>query len=121
MPGAVTTLLWLALGVLGGLIAWAVPVAWPWVLVALALAIVGVLLPRRLPVVGAKIAIGTGATYLVLFSPRVISDPGGTTGETYLWFGLGLVTVLIGVVAVLREYRHQRRQAKIKAAEAVLS
>jgi len=115
------TLLWLALGVLGGLLAWAVPVLWVWVLIALALAIAGTLLPRRLPVVGAKVAIGTGATYLVLFSPRVISDPGGTTGETYLWFGLGLVTVLIGIAAVFRGYRHQRRQAKIKAAEAVLS
>ncbi len=116
-----TTLLWLALGVLGGLLAWAVPVLWVWVLIALALAIAGVLVPRSLPVVGAKIAIGTGATYLVLFGPRVISDPGGTTGETYLWFVLGLLTVVLGVAAVFRGYRRQRREAKIKAAEAVLS
>jgi hypothetical protein len=118
----VSTVLWLAVGVLVALLAYVVPaLALVAPLVVIALTLVAVLLPRDVTAAGGKAGIGFGAVYLVLFGPAVIRDPLGATGAAYLLFGTGLLTCLLGLAAVVRNRRRRKRQAKIKAAEAVLS
>jgi hypothetical protein len=104
------TLLWLAVGVLGALASWLASVlAVIGPLVALALALVAVLIPRELTSVGAKIAIGFGATFLVLFGPNVVRDPLAANGAAYLLFGGGLLLLSLGVAGVIRNRLRRRR------------
>ena len=113
------TLLWLTLGVLLGLLAWMVSALT--VLVPLAVSVVvlvAVLVPREMTSVGAKIAIGFGGCWAAIFSPNVLSDPLGATGETYLLFGGGLTLLLLGVVGVVRNVlRRQRLTARTAEAD----
>ncbi len=117
-----STLLWLAVGVLVALLAYVVPaLALVAPLVVIAMTLVAVLLPRDVTAAGGKAGIGFGAVYLVLFGPAIVRDPLGATGAAYLLFGTGLVTFFLGLAAVVRNRRRRKRQARIKAAEAVLS
>jgi hypothetical protein len=104
------TLLWLAIGVLGALASWlwsATAIIGP--LVVLALALVAVLVPREVTAIGAKIAIGFGATFLVLFGPNVLRDPLAANGAAYLLFGGGLLLLSLGVAGVVRNRLRRRR------------
>jgi hypothetical protein len=104
------TLLWLAIGVLGALLSWLVPVlAVIGPLVMLALALIAVLVPREATSALAKMAIGFGGTFLVLFGPNVLNDPLAASGATYLLFGGGLVLVILGVVGVVRNRLRRER------------
>ncbi len=116
------TLLWLAIGVLLALLGWLLPAGVIILsLVALALTLIAILLPRDVTAAGAKVGIGFGAFYAVMFGRLLIPDPLQASGETYL-IVMGATLILgAGVVAVVRNRRHQKRQARIKAAEAVLS
>ena len=113
------TVLWLTLGVLLGLLAWIVPALTVLVpLVVLAFVLVGVLVPREVTSVGAKIGIGFGGLWVAVFSPNVLRDPLGATGETYLLFGGGLVVLLLGVVGLVRNaLRRQRVSAQTTEAD----
>ena len=114
----VSTLLWLAAGVLVALLAYVVPaLALVAPLVVIALTLVGVLLPRDVTAVGGKVGIGFGAVYLVLFGPAIIRDPLGATGEAYLLFGAGLLTVLLGLAAVVRNRLRRRRAQEAALAQ----
>jgi hypothetical protein len=105
------TLLWLAVGVLVALLTWVLPaVALVVPLVVLALVIVGFLVPRDITAAGAKLGVGFGATYLVLFGPNVLRDPLSATGSAYLLFGGGLVILVLGLAAVVRNRLRRRRE-----------
>jgi hypothetical protein len=113
------TLLWLAIGVLGALVSWLWSVAaiiGP--LVALALALVSVLVPREVTSIGAKIAVGFGATFMVAMAPFILPDPLAASGATYLLFGGGLLLLTLGVAGVIRN--RLRRQRLREAALAQL-
>jgi hypothetical protein len=104
------TLLWLAIGVLGALLSWmwsVLAIVGP--LVALALAIVAVLLPREVTSIGAKIAIGFGATFMLAMTPIVLRDPLTASGATDLLFGGGLLLLSLGVAGVVRNRLRRRR------------
>jgi hypothetical protein len=112
------TLLWLAVGVLVGLLTYVLPaLALVGPLIIAAVVIVGVLLPRDLTAVGAKIGIGFGATYLVLFGPNVLRDPLSATGEAYLLFGGGLVILALGLTAVVRNRLRRQREREAAIAQ----
>jgi hypothetical protein len=116
------TLLWLVLGVLLALLAWVLPaliVLLP--LVVLGLTLLAILLPRDLTAIGGKVGIGFGAFYAVVFGRLLYPDPLEASGATYLVVLGGVAVVVAGVVAVIRNRRRQKRLARIKAAEAVLS
>ena len=116
------TLLWLTIGVLLALLAWLLPdVAIVLPAIVFALTLVGFLLPREVTSVGARIGIGFGAFWVVIFSPNVIRDPLGATGATYLLFGGGVGLSLLGLAAVIRNRARRKRLARLKAAEAVLT
>ena len=110
------TLLWLALGVLAALLTWLLPplvVVVP--LVVLAITLVSVLVPRDTTSVGARIGIGFGGTWIVIFSPNVLRDPLGATGETYLLFGSGLLIAGLGMVGVVRNLLRRQRLKRPEA------
>ncbi|HJT63926.1 MAG TPA: hypothetical protein VJ839_04065 [Candidatus Limnocylindria bacterium] len=112
------TLLWLAVGVLVALLTWVLPaVAIVGPLVVLALVIVGFLVPRDITAAGAKLGVGFGATYLVLFGPNVLRDPLSATGEAYLLFGGGLVILVLGLAAVVRNRLRRRREQEAAIAQ----
>jgi Na+/proline symporter len=116
------TLLWLAVGLLLALVAWLLPAGLTLVsLIMLALTVIANLLPRDITAAGAKAGIGYGAFYAVLFGRLLFPDPLQANGETYLVVFGGVLILVLGVVAVVRNRRHQKRQARIKAAEAVLT
>jgi hypothetical protein len=113
------TLLWLAIGVLLGILAWLLPsgiVIVP--LVVAAFTLVAVLLPRDVTSVAAKVGIGFGATFLVIVAPNVFRDPLAANGATYLLFGSGLLIMLAGLAGVWRTRR--RRQRALQAAADLL-
>jgi hypothetical protein len=113
------TLLWLALGILAALLWWMLPIlAIIGPLVVFAVAIVAILLPREITSIGAKVAIGFGATFVVAFAPIVLPDPLNSSGPTYLLFGGGLLLVILGVSGVVRN--RLRRQRLREAALAQL-
>ena len=100
----------LAIGVLGALLWWVLPIlAIIGPLIVLALAIVAILVPRDVTSVGAKVAIGFGATLVVAFAPIVLPDPLGASGATYLVFGGGLLLVVVGVAGVVRNRLRRQR------------
>jgi len=112
------TLLWLAIGVLLALLSWLLPaVTLVGLLVVLALMLVAVLLPRKVTSVGAKIAIGFGATFLVISAPNVFRDPLGATGATYLLFGGGLLIMVGGLVGLWRYHRWRQRTLEAAAGQ----
>ncbi len=116
------TLLWLAIGVLVALLAWLLPAGLLIAsLVAAGLALIAILLPRNVTAAGAKVGIGYGAFYVVVFGRLLFPDPLQASGETYLVVTGGVLILMLGVVAVVRNRRRQKRQARIMAAEAVLS
>lgn len=105
-----TTLLWLAVGVLLALVSWLLPaVTLVGILVVVALLLVALLLPRKVTSIGAKVAIGFGATFVVIFAPNVLRDPLGATAATYLLFGGGLLIMVGGLVGMWRYRRWQQR------------
>jgi hypothetical protein len=110
------TLLWLAIGVLLALLTWLLPavmlVGLP---VVVAMTLVAVLLPRKVTSVGAKVAIGFGATFVVIFAPIVFRDPLGATGATYLLFGGGLLITVGGLAGVVRYRRWRLRALEVAA------
>lgn len=114
------SLLWLAIGAGLGLLSWLLPaltVVGP--LVAAALTLVAVLLPRDLTSAGAKLGIGFGAVYLAVAADTVIRDPLAATGAAYLVFGSGLAILILGLVGVWRNRRRRARdQARAAASEA---
>jgi hypothetical protein len=104
------TLLWLAIGVLGALLWWMLPIlAIIGPLIMLALAIVAILVPREVTSAGAKVAIGFGGTFLVAFGRLVLPDPWTASGPTYLLFGGGLLLVILGLAGVIRTRLRRRR------------
>ena len=104
-----TTLLWLAIGVVLALLSWLLPpVTVVGLLVAVVLTLVALLLPRKVTSVGAKVGIGFGATFVVISAPNVFRDPLGATGATYLLFGGGLL-IMVGGLAGWWRYRRWRR------------
>jgi len=110
------TLLWLALGVLLALLSWLLPpVMVVGLLVAVALTLVAILLPRKVTSVGAKIGIGFGATFVVISAPNVFRDPLGATGATYLLFGGSLLIMVGGLVGWLRYRRWRQRELEVAA------
>jgi hypothetical protein len=112
------TLLWLAAGVLTALLTYAVPAAalvGP--LVVLALAILAVLVPRGVTAIGAKVGVGFGITYMVLFGPNVLRDPLAATGAAYLLFGGGLLILGLGLVGVVRNRLRRQRLREAAIAE----
>ena len=112
------TLLWLAVGVLLALLTWVLPaVAIVGPLVVLAVVIVGFLVPRDVTEAGAKLGVGFGATYLVLFGPNVLRDPLSATGAAYLLFGGGLVILVLGLAAVVRNRLRRRREREAAIAQ----
>ena len=112
-----TTLLWLAIGVLLALLSRLLPpVTIVGLLVAVGLTLVGVLLPRKVTSVGAKVGIGFGATFLVISAPNVFRDPLGATGATYLLFGGGLL-IMVGGLAGWWRYRRWRQRELEGAAD----
>jgi hypothetical protein len=114
----VSTVLWLAVGVLVALLSYVLPaLALVAPLVVVALTLVAVLLPRDVTAVGGKVGIGFGAVYLVLFGPATIRDPLGATGAAYLLFGTGLITVLLGLSAVVRNRRRRKRAREAALAQ----
>jgi hypothetical protein len=114
----VSTLLWLVVGVLVALLSYLAPaLALVSPLVVIGLTLFAVLLPRDVTAVGGKVGIGFGAVYLVLFGPAVIRDPLGATGAAYLLFGAGLVTVLLGLSAVVRNRRRRQRAQEAALAQ----
>ncbi len=111
-----TTLLWLAIGVLLALLAWVVPaLTLVAILVVIALLLVALLVPRKVTSVGAKVAIGFGATFVVIFVPNLLRDPLGATGATYLLVGGGLLIMAGGLVGMWR-YRQWRKRTLEAAA-----
>ncbi len=116
------TLLWLAVGVLVALLTWVLAASLPVLavvgpLVVLALVIVGFLVPRDVTAAGAKVGIGFGATYLVLFGPNVLRDPLSATGAAYLLFGGGLLIGTLGLAAVVRNRLRRRREREAAIAQ----
>ena len=110
------SLLWLAVGVLLALLSWLLPaVTLVGLLVVVALMLVAVLLPRKLTSIGAKVAIGFGATFLVISAQNVFRDPLGATGATYLLFGGGLLIMVGGLAGVVRYRRWRRRALEVAA------
>lgn len=110
------SLLWLAIGVLLGLLAKVIPDLWPLAPVVAGLALVAFLLPTDLTSAGAKLGIGLGAVYLVVVTPTIARDPLVATGGIYLLFGTGLVTLILGLAGVWRN-RRRRAQAHARAAQ----
>ena len=111
-----TTLLWLALGVLLALLSWLLPpVTVVGLLVAVLLTLVALLLPRKVTSVGAKVGIGFGATFVVISAPNVFRDPLGATGATYLLFGGGLLIMVGGLAGWLRYRRWRQRELEVAA------
>ena len=112
------TLLWLAIGVLLALLAWVVSaltvVA---ILIVVALLLVALLVPRKVTSAGAKVAIGFGALFVVIFAPNVLRDPLGATGATYLLFGGGLLIMLGGLVGMWRYRRWRQRTLEAAAGQ----
>ncbi|MGH2462527.1 MAG: hypothetical protein ACRDFZ_02730 [Candidatus Limnocylindria bacterium] len=109
------TLLWLAVGVLVALLSWLLPaVTLAGILIVLAALPVALLLPRKVTSVGAKVAIGFGATFVVIVAPNVLRDPLDATGATYLLFGGGLLIMVGGLVGM--RYRRWRQQMQEAAA-----
>ncbi|MGH2462246.1 MAG: hypothetical protein ACRDFZ_01300 [Candidatus Limnocylindria bacterium] len=105
------TLLWLAIGVLVALLSRFLPeVTLVGLLVVVALMLVAFLLPRKVTSIGAKVAIGFGATFVVLSAQNLFRDPLGATGASYLLFGGGLLIMVGGVVGAWR-YRRWRQKA----------
>jgi hypothetical protein len=105
-----SSLLRLAVGVLVALLAYLLPaIALVTPLVVAGLTLIAVLLPRDVTAAGAKVGIGFGSVYLVLFGPSVVRDPLGATGAAYLLFGTGLVIVVLGLVAVIRNRSRRKR------------
>ena len=110
------TLLWLAVGVLLALLSWLLPaVTVVGLLVVVGLMLVAVLLPRKVTSIGAKVAIGFGATFLVIGAPNVFRDPLGATGATYLLFGGGLLIMVGGLVGAWRYRRWRQRALEVAA------
>ena len=110
------TLLWLAIGVLLALLSWLLPVVTVvGLLVVVALMLVAVVVPRKVTSVGAKVAIGFGATFLLIFAPNVVRDPLGATGATYLLFGSGLLIMVGGLAGVVRYRRWRQRALEVAA------
>lgn len=113
-----STLLWLAVGTLVALLTWvvsAMAIVVP--LVILALVILGFLVPREVTAAGAKVGVGFGATYLVLFGPNLLRDPMSATGAAYLLFGGGLVILVLGLAAVVRNRLRRRREREALIAQ----
>ena len=111
-----TTLLWLAIGVVLALLSWLLPpVTVVGLLVAVLLTLVALLLPRKVTSVGAKVGIGFGATFLVISAPNVFRDPLGATGATYLLFGGGLLIMVGGLAGWWRYRRWRRRELEVAA------
>lgn len=110
------TLLWLAVGVLMALLTWLLPaVTLVGILVVVALLAVALLLPRKVTSIGAKVAIGFGAAFVLIFAPNVLRDPLGATGATYLLFGGGLLITVGGLVGLWRYRRWRRRTLEAAA------
>ena len=111
-----TTLLWLAIGVLMALLSWLLPaVTVVGLLAAVALTLVAVLLPRKVTSLGAKVGIGFGATFVVISAPNVFRDPLGATGATYLLFGGGLLIMVGGLAGWWRYRRWRQRELEVAA------
>jgi hypothetical protein len=111
-----TTLLWLATGVLLALLSWLLPpVTVVGLLVAVTLTLVAILLPRKVTSVGAKVGIGFGATFVVISAPNVFRDPLGATGATYLLFGGGLLIMVGGLAGWMRYRRRRQRELEVAA------
>jgi len=111
-----TTLLWLAIGVLLALLSWLLPpLTVVGLLVAVALTLVAVLLPRKVTSVGAKVGIGFGAIFVVISAPNVFRDPLSATGATYLLFGGGLLIMVGGLAGWWRYRRWRRRELEVAA------
>jgi len=111
-----TTLLWLAIGVVLALLSWLLPpVTVVGLLVAVVLTLVALLLPRKVTSVGAKVGIGFGATFVVISAPNVFRDPLGATGATYLLFGGGLLIMVGGLAGWWRYRRWRRRELEVAA------
>jgi len=111
-----TTLLWLAIGVVLALLSWLLPpVTVVGLLVAVVLILVALLLPRKVTSVGAKVGIGFGATFVVISAPNVFRDPLGATGATYLLFGGGLLIMVGGLAGWWRYRRWRRRELEVAA------
>jgi hypothetical protein len=110
------TLLWLAIGVLLALLAWLVPEAAIVVpLLVLAVAIVAVLLPREVTAVGAKVAIGFGLFYAVVFGQFLVPNPLEASGASLLLFGGGGLIAALGIAGSWRNRRRRRRARALKA------
>jgi hypothetical protein len=110
------TLLWLAIGVLLALLSWLLPpVTVVGLLVAVALTLVAILLPRKVTSVGAKVGIGFGASFAVISAPNVFRDPLGATGATYLLFGGGLLIMVWGLAGLWRYRRWRQRALEVAA------
>jgi hypothetical protein len=111
-----TTLLWLAIGVVLALLSWLLPpVTMVGLLVAIGLTVVAILLPRKVTSVGAKVGIGFGATLVVISAPNVFRDPMGATGATYLLFGGGLLIMVGGLAGWWRYRRWRQRELEVAA------
>jgi hypothetical protein len=112
-----TTLLWLAIGVLLALMSWLLPpLMVAGLLVAVALTLLAILLPRKVSSLGAKVGIGFGATFVVISAPNVFRDPLGATGATYLLLGGGLL-IMVGGLAGWWRYRRWRQRELEGAAD----
>jgi len=110
------TLLWLAIGVLLALLSRLLPpVTLIGLLVVVAMTLVAVLLPRKVTSVGAKVAVGFGATFLVISAPNVLRDPLSATGATYLLFSGGLLIMVGGLAGVVRYRRWRQRALEVAA------
>ena len=115
------TLLWIGLGVLLALLSWLVPAGLIAVaLVVAALTLIAILLPRDLTAIGARIGIGFGAFFAVIFGRLLVPDPLAASGATYLVAGAGMLILVAGLVGVWRNRRYQRRQRALKAAADLL-
>lgn len=114
-------LLWLAVGVLLALVAWLLAQTIVFALAMLALTLLAILVPREVTAAGAKVAIGFGAFYALVFGRLMIPNPLEASGPTYLVVLGGLLIVVAGVAGVMRNRRRRKRLARIKAAEVVLS
>jgi hypothetical protein len=116
------TLLWLAIGVLLALVAWVIAeLAIVVPLIVLGVAIFAILLPRDVTAAGAKVAIGFGGFYTIIFGRLLVPNPLEASGATYLVAGGGLLILLAGLAGAWRARRRRRREARIKAAGDLLA
>lgn len=112
------TLLWLAIGILLALLSFELPgVTLIGILVVVALLLVALMVPRKATSVGAKVAIGFGGLFVVIFVPNVLRDPLGATAATYLLFGGGLLIMLGGLAALWRYRRWRKRTVEAAAGQ----